>query len=137
MQQYNCLFYGSLRQGEYNQQYFDKGDFNFLQTVIIEGYKLYSLGSYPGIKKTGKKEDTIICDAVIINNKELFNSIDRMELGAGYSRETVKVTLDDGNTLDFILYPYEGNVRALDLVKSGDWSEFLKEEKEKLNTCVE
>ena len=132
---YNCLFYGSLRKGEYNHSYFNKGEFEFLQTVKLKGYKLYSLGSYPGIKESNSLEDTVVCDVVIINNSLVMNGIDRMELGAGYSRKIVDVTLESGKILSCVIYIYEGRVKEESLVAHGDWSKFLKQQKE--NICVE
>lgn len=132
---YNCLFYGSLRQGEYNHSYFNKGDFYFLQTVELQGYKLYSLGSYPGVKESDNNTDTIICDVVVIEDKPTFESIDRMELGAGYSRKLVDVKLDTGELIKCVIYIYEDRVKEEWLVEGGDWSKFLKQEKE--NICVD
>jgi gamma-glutamylcyclotransferase (GGCT)/AIG2-like uncharacterized protein YtfP len=126
-----CLFYGSLRQGEYNQKYFD---YEFIRTVVLEGYKLYSLGSYPGIKKTNNPQDKLVCDLVRVSDENEFQSVDRMEIGAGYSREVV--TLEEGEA---ILYIYDYNVREKDLVVHGDWTKRNEEIKCPLNyeECAE
>lgn len=114
------LVYGSLRKGEYNYEYFKEG-LEYVKTVQIPNYKLYSLGSYPGIKKSNG--NNIICDLMKVTDEKYGNSIDRMELGAGYSS-----TLVDIEGVKAILYPYEGSVREEDLVDSGDWSKHLKQE---------
>jgi gamma-glutamylcyclotransferase (GGCT)/AIG2-like uncharacterized protein YtfP len=108
------LFYGSLRQGEYNQSYFD---YEFIKTVVLKGYKLYSLGGYPGIKKSNNPEDTLVCDLVKVTDKSEFQAIDGMEIGAGYSREIIEI-----EGVQAILYLYEGKVQEERLVPSGDWS---------------
>lgn len=126
-----CLFYGSLRQGEYNQKYFD---YKFIRTVVLEGYKLYSLGSYPGIKKTNNPDDKLVCDLVLVENKAEFQSLDNMEIGAGYSRELIQ--LEEGEA---ILYLYDYEVRKEDLIAHGDWVKRNEEIKCPLNyeECVE
>lgn len=130
---YNCLFYGSLRKGEYNESYFNKGGFNFISTVKIPGYKLYSLGVYPGIKR-GDKSDFIICDAVQIEDKELFTSIHLMELSAGYSVDNIKLNLNSKEE-SYVLYVYDGKVEEECLVESGDWVKFNNKKEETI--CVD
>lgn len=109
--------YGSLRKGEYNYEYF-KGrfgsQFNYLDTLTIDNYDLYSLGSYPGIKK-GKGE--LIVD-VIECSEEVKAGIDSMELGANYSINNVTHGKYTGD-----IYIYEGNVNETKKVKHGDWTQ--------------
>lgn len=114
------LVYGSLRKGEYNYEYFKQG-LEYIKTVEIPNYKLYSLGAYPGIKES--KNSSIICDLMKVTDSKYGDGIHRMELGAGYSYRVINV---DG--VEAIIYPYEGNIREEDLVESGDWSKYLKQE---------
>lgn len=116
------LVYGSLRKGEYNYEYFKNG-MEYVKTVEIPNYKLYSLGAYPGIKESNNNEDILICDLMKITDESCGEGVHRMEVGAGYSYKTINI---DG--IDATIYPYEGNVRDEDLVVSGDWSKYLKQE---------
>jgi gamma-glutamylcyclotransferase (GGCT)/AIG2-like uncharacterized protein YtfP len=115
--------YGSLRVGEYNYNYFKSRygeDMKYIRTVMLEGYKLYSLGSYPGIKESQGVE-TLLVDILEVS-EDLYYSITEMELGAGYSCKQLNI---DG--IDTTLYVYEGPVSDKNLVESGDWSNYLKE----------
>lgn len=117
----NILVYGSLRKGEYNYDSFKEeygDDFQFVKELTLEGYKLYSLGVYPGIKKTNNKEDVLVVNKIQLS-EEAYRDVDWMEIGAGYSRETINV---DGD--DCTLYIYDGHVRDTDLVENGDWSKY-------------
>lgn len=117
------LVYGSLRKGEYNFNSFKSlfGDeFKYVKTMQINGYDLFSLGAYPAIKE-GKGD--LIVDLINCSD-ECKNSIDRMELGAGYTRHIIEI---DKN-ITATLYVYLGNP-STERIVSGDWSEHLKKEK--------
>lgn len=118
--------YGSLRLGEYNYNYFKKrygNDMNYIRIIVLEGYKLYSLGSYPGIKES--KGGELLTVDILEVSEDLYYSITEMELGAGYSCK--KLNIDN---IDTTLYVYEGPTYEKDLVKSGDWSNYLNENKQ-------
>ena len=57
--------YGSLRHLEYNynrfKQYFGDG-IEYINTTSITGYQIFDLGSYPGLKLSDNKEDTVVVD---------------------------------------------------------------------------
>lgn len=109
------LFYGSLRKGEYNYNYFKNG-LTYIKTLQIPGYKLYSLGSYPGIKKSNNKDNVITVDLFQINNWKIGKSIDLMEKAAGYGVSNISI-----NNQNAKLYVYNGAVGKENLIKSGDW----------------
>lgn len=116
--------YGSLRKGEYNYERFKdyfKDGLEYVRTTIIDSWSLYDLGSYPGIKEATEPNNGLIVD-IMECSEACFDNIERMELGAGYRSEEIRVG-DDICTI----YVYEGHVRAENLVESGDWSEYLKE----------
>lgn len=120
-----CL-YGSLRLNEYNYNYFKAryGDnMHYIKTIELEGYKLYSLGLYPGIKES-KNNEVLIADIMDVS-EDLYWSITEMELSSGYSIK--EITIDDIKTSIFI---YKGSVSESKLVVSGDWSNYLKENKQ-------
>lgn len=118
--------YGSLRAGEYNLERFQSmyGAKNIKvvkEKVRIPGYKLYSLGAYPAITP-GEGEITI---DILSMHEQVFDSIDRMEQGAGYNRETVKVSRHG----ELPIYVFASKLPEERLVESGDWSEYLSNQK--------
>lgn len=115
------LVYGSLRKGEYNYKRFLKyypDGLNYLATTTITGYKLYDLGSYPGIRPQDGTE--LVVDVMEVSD-EAYDSITGMERGAGYS--VVKETVEGFGECTIYVYDYPVNEKYL--VESGDWSKYL------------
>ena len=112
----NIITYGSLRKGEYNFDRFP--GLKWLGTYQLQGYKLYSLGPYPGIKHTGNNTDLLTVDLIDCGSSKTKETIDNMELGAGYSKK--ELTLESGTK--GTLYLYDGNINESNLVPSGDWT---------------
>ena len=113
--------YGSLRKGHYNYERFGgKKSFAFRGTFQINGYKLYNLGSYPGIIEA-EKGDLVTVDLLECPDN-IALQIDWMETGSGYSPETIMV---DGKKS--IIYIYDRDISRFELVKSGDWTNYLKQ----------
>lgn len=110
--------YGSLRKGEYNQE--GRNGMKYLSTHEIDGYELYSFGSYPGIKE-GKGKLTV---DIFECTDQCKKSIDWMEIGAGY---VIKPITIEGKECD--LYVYNHDVEGYTKVESGDWSTYLKNKK--------
>lgn len=129
----NILVYGSLRKGEYNYESYlknyDVDDFKYIKTVKIRGYKLHSLGAYPGIKPIKDESERLkyklTCDLLSVS-KEVHNSIEKMELGANYSMEY-------NDYYKAYIYVYKGRVLIKNLIPEGDWSEYLKTKKTRIN----
>lgn len=114
--------YGSLRLNEYNYTYFKQRygeDFKWLKTIKLQGYKLYSLGSYPGIKESKWADDELVCDIIEVS-PECYNSIFRMEIGADYECKIIPV-----EGIDTTIYLYKGSVNENNLINNGDWSNRL------------
>lgn len=109
------LVYGSLRKDEYNYNYFKSG-LEFIRTLELPGYLLYSLGAYPGIKKTEDNLKTLEVDLFKVTNPSVGQSIKRMELSANYSIE--EVNIEEGKAT---LYLYNGKISEENLVESGNW----------------
>jgi gamma-glutamylcyclotransferase (GGCT)/AIG2-like uncharacterized protein YtfP len=111
--------YGSLRRTEYNYR-------KEMGEPIAEGYitgaKLYSLGAFPAIVKSGNDTDKVIVEVYEMEGS-IFNSIERMELGAGYTREPVSVYKTDGEVIEAEAYFYP---KVQDwfgpAITSGDWA---------------
>lgn len=113
------LVYGTLRKGDYN---FDRilnsfGEGSIVKTgeTTLRGYKLYNLGSYPGVVKSDSENDIIVCDIVEVK-EEAKKFIDLMELGSGYKIETVVV--DD---VPHTIYEYKHQLSEDRRITTGDW----------------
>lgn len=109
------LVYGSLRPNEYNHNRFKDvygEEYDHKRSLELDGYDLYSLGSYPGIKegKNKLKVDLFEC------SDKCYSSIRGMELGAGYSEKVIE--LPEGNA---VIYMYNGRVSEDRIVENGDW----------------
>lgn len=125
------IVYGSLRLNEYNynrlkEQYED--NFNWLKTIKLQGYKLYSLGAYPGIKESKYIDNELVCDIIEVS-LECYNSIFRMEIGANYECKIIPI-----EGIDITIYLYKGTVNENKLIINGDWSNRIILEKNE--TCL-
>ena len=109
------VVYGSLRKGAYNfdrfVDIFGEKNIEYVKTKEITGFKLYSLGPYPGIKKSNDTSDKLVVDILHVTN-EVYDAIYNMEIGAGYEA----LNIEDG-----VIYLYKYPINEENLVKSGDW----------------
>lgn len=127
MKQNLIAVYGSLRKDEYNYIRFlnEYGDREFSiikENINIKGYNLYDLGPYPAICKG---EGSLTVDILRVSPYVL-QSLDQMEIGAGYTKETTNVE----GFGEVIIYTFpENSFPEARQVKSGNWSEFLKTKK--------
>jgi gamma-glutamylcyclotransferase (GGCT)/AIG2-like uncharacterized protein YtfP len=108
-----ALFYGSLKKREFNFDRFGAGTQKFIKTVELDGYDLYDLKYYPGLTK-GKGRVTFELHEV---DDRAFDSISRMEAGAGYSLGEEKV---DGK--EAAVFFYEGDLSEYKKIESGNWN---------------
>lgn len=111
--------YGSLRKGEYNYNSFMRmypKQLEYIKTETISGFKLFNLGSYPGINK-GSESDKLVIDLFRVGERA-FQSIDMMEKGAGYSVLTLETSEGDA-TLYLYNHNCEGNREQ---IMHGDWT---------------
>lgn len=124
MSRVRIAVYGSLREGEYNYERiahnFGKSSIRTLASgVKVSGYDLYDLGPYPAISKG---ENELIVDVISVDSSA-YTFIKRMELGAGYQEDSVKIK----SYGDVLIYTFPPNSFPENrLVPSGDWSEHLK-----------
>jgi len=113
-------FYGTLRRGEENYALY-RQDLIYLRTVILPGYKMYSLREYPYIIKSEKLVDTIVADLFKITSAETEQMIHEMELEAGYVFSEVEIA-----DIKFGIYLFKAKNENHPEVGSGDWSSFRK-----------
>lgn len=121
VKQRRIAVYGSLRLEEYNYNYFKTrygNGINYIKTMVINGYKLYSLGSYPGIKETS--DNTELTVDILEVSEDVYDMITDMELCSGYKIK--KLNIDEQDT---VLYVYTSSTKECKLVESGDWSNYL------------
>ena len=124
--------YGSLRPLHYNFKRFRK-IYNDIKSVkdglLLTGYKLYNLGSYPGIKES--QLDTIV-GTLLTMNETTYDIISNMELNAGYNKKEIFI---EGVTATIFIY--NGFVIESNLVISGDWDDTLENKIEINNTIYD
>lgn len=112
------IVYGSLRKGEYNFNrfvgYFGEDNFQYVETTTIPGFKLYSLGPYPGINE-GTEDDVLVVDILDVS-ESAYDSVKRMELGAGYSEVLVNI-----NGEELPIYVFDAKLPEDNIVEGGDW----------------
>ena len=95
--------YGSLLKGEYNHNYY-LNDSKYIGEAKINNYKLYDLGSYPGIKP--ENEVSVLGELYLVDYNELVE-LDVLEgNGSLYNRKIVKC---DSKRNQFCAYTYEYN----------------------------
>ncbi len=122
--------YGSLREDLYNSRRFDlPRRSEFLGTVRIKGYALYSLGPYPAVYPS--EGDSVLAEVRKFSGKqqlEIAKSIDYMELFGGYHREYTDLEIG-GQKVRATIYVYDEEP-GTEKVENGDWVEYLKGKEE-------
>jgi gamma-glutamylcyclotransferase (GGCT)/AIG2-like uncharacterized protein YtfP len=114
------LVFGSLRKNSkrgYNFDRFGGGSQKYLNDIELDGFEMYDLGAYPGIcHGTGK----IKCELHLVKD-EPFTFIQRMEKGAGYHEEQIKLNNDIVATI-FMKHKDYFIQNKFPQVKNGDWN---------------
>jgi len=104
-----CLFYGSLKKGEYN---FNAATQKYLKTMEISGYDLYEITGYPAaIEGDGK----LIVELHEVDDSA-FRNIANMETYYGYIEK--RLNLDDKRVSMFV---YRLGVDPNKKIKNGNW----------------
>ena len=98
-----------------------ENDLNFLRTIELGGFKMFSLGPYPYIIRTGNSDDKIVGDLFKVTNIETEQTIHKMELDAGYIFSEVEIA-----GIKFGIYLLEAANADNPEVRNGDWSAFRK-----------
>lgn len=113
----NLLVFGSLRKTSTKGYNFNRFGFNtqkYIKNVILNGYEMYNLGSYPAICEGDGK---IKCELHEVNTTA-FQKILIMENGAGYTEKQIK--LEDGTVASIFTMEKE-KIKNYPRIKSGDW----------------
>ena len=108
-------FYGTLRQGMENHLAFAK-TLIYMQTVRVQGYRMYSLREYPYAIHTSHANDQIVVDLFRISSIEAEEMIYKMEIDADYILSSLVI---DGNK--FGIYLFAGNRDGDEYLPGGDW----------------
>lgn len=123
------LAYGSLRKDEYNFERINrvfKDSLKYINTQVIEGFALYSLGVYPGVKATPSILNNKLTVELLEVSDEALNYIHRMEIGANYEAAKTTVINNEQEKVEATIYLYKGNISKQTHIISGDWSLFLR-----------
>lgn len=78
--------YGSLKKGFFNHYRLEREDALPLGKVVLRGFTLHSLGYYPAVVP-GEEKDLVAAELYGVS-EEVFESLKRMEEGAGYKTMT-------------------------------------------------
>lgn len=111
------LVYGSLRNGMYNNSRIFGSNREPIETIVMEGYDLYSLGSYPAIKKGDNK---VVMELLEVSEEE-YERIERMELGAGYITEYS----EEYKAYFWVYKDAYDFLKTKKPIESGDWVQYL------------
>jgi gamma-glutamylcyclotransferase (GGCT)/AIG2-like uncharacterized protein YtfP len=116
------FFYGSLRKGLYNHSIIKNHSKLISKTAVINGFKLYSLGSFPCVISS-KTTDLVLGEIYKINDDEVIRRIHLMEIYAKYKLiETMAFDLTKEKLIKVFVYEYkETNLNPKDKIESGDW----------------
>lgn len=116
----NIVVYGTLRKGMPNFKHFGSG-LEHLETIELQGYKLYAWKTLPFVVQTGIKSDTVKCDLLFVDSPLYSRNIDKMELSYDYFIDTI---MWDNNP--YKIYLYTNVKEEAKEVPSGDWKEYAK-----------
>lgn len=114
------IFYGTLRLGMENHAFYAEG-MQYIDTIILNGYKLASLGDYPYAVDTGDPSNKIKVELFRLDDRQA-KAIYEMELEAGYYYEEIQL---NQKKYGIFLFP---QVNPNDeVISSGDWAKYLEE----------
>ena len=108
-------FYGTLRKGMYHNALLAGSE--YLQTVALQGYKLYSLIEYPYAVKTECADDKIIAELFYVPDQNIQHQIHHLELEAGYFYDEIKV-----EEKSFGIYLFQEPLHGNQVIAEGDWA---------------
>ena len=117
--------YGTLRlnQGNYNWCLKNKEGVKHLETKKIKGYRMFSLGGFPGVKEDENSE--IIVDIFDVNNENVVRNLDGLE-GYRENDERNSMYLKRKTDNDEFIYVWNRRDEGVEEIFNGDWVEFKK-----------
>ncbi len=111
-------FYGSLRRGMRLHDQFTN-DLDYLYSMWLNGYDLFSLGNYPYALESTDPKHKILVEVMMITDPEIEKRISQIEIDTGYYAKEIQL----GNERIIIfLFDFPANNLRID---SGDWSIFF------------
>lgn len=120
--------YGSLRKGMGNHRIISDNEY-VTQTTLSGGYRMVSLGGFPGVMETDNPQSPIIVEVYRVTERSNMQRLDSLEgyRGPGCNNFYDKklVTLDNGMTA-FIYLLDEANYGNYQEVPNGDWVQFKR-----------
>lgn len=108
-----CLFYGSLKSKHYNFGRF--AGQKLIKELTLPNFELYNLGAYPA---ACRGDGNMTCELQEVDDSS-FNSIRRMEFGAGYKE--IEVEVDGMKASMFIMDKQKLMRYNVPKVESGNW----------------
>lgn len=128
--------YGTLRpgHGNYNWHLNNRPGVEHLGTETVGGFRMYSLGGFPGVLR-GEESDNIIIDVFRVENNDVMRGLDMLE---GYNQRNPKSGLYDKETVntshgEAYIYTYNGEPSEDRLIENGDWSDHVTKRRSQLN----
>jgi gamma-glutamylcyclotransferase (GGCT)/AIG2-like uncharacterized protein YtfP len=114
--------YGTLRlnQGNYNWCLKDKKNVTHLETKRIKGYKMFNVGSFPGIKED--PNESIVVDIFEVNNEDVKVKLDQLEGYRSYNEES-SMYLKRKTKEDEYIYIWNDKFNESRKIENGDWIE--------------
>lgn len=129
----NVAVYGSLLKGLGNHRLLEEHNAEFVGKGTIQGFTMYSLVSYPGIRHSDDLDETVVVEVYRVDEAGL-SRLDRLESyneddpeHSFYLREEVDVLMDDGSTFHAFVYVLNRPFDGREVVPSGDWRAFVEE----------
>jgi len=116
--------YGSLRVGLYNYKRFDLDKYESIKNVTLKGfYEIYTFEGlgYPFLSPSDTF-NSIEGDIIFITDHNVFNSIERMELCAGYERETETI---NETFVCFWISKRESQFHGKIFIPNNNWLQFM------------
>ena len=117
--------YGTLRlnQGNYNWCLKNKENVSFVETKRIKGYRMFSLGNFPGVREDENSEITV--DIFDVNNDDVVRNLDGLE---GYRKndERNSMYLKRKTNNDEFIYIWNCKDEGIEEISNGDWVEYNK-----------
>lgn len=112
--------YGSLKSGFYNHRFLEADDTTFLADAQVDGFTMYSLGSYPMIVKG----NGVVSVELYEVSRETFARLDRLEgFPTFYGRSVVTAETIHCPVEAWIYFGKPEQVKGRKRVSSGIWSE--------------
>lgn len=96
-----------------------QNELQFLSRQWLRGFELYSLGDYPYAVRCENRDSKILAEVFRISDPAVGQSINQLELEAGYYLDFVSV--EQGRAGIYLFKKSVNDIR----IKSGDWVDFF------------